>query len=237
MSDGNHIGPRGVDVSRMFGRIARRYDFANRILSLGLCVGWRNALVDETVALHPTRAVDLATGSGDVAFALRAALPAAATVEGFDFCEPLLDLARERAARESVAGISFAHGDCMRLPIADGSVDTASIAYGIRNFENRPAGLRELRRILRPGGSALILEFSQPSGWFWPVHFIQVRLIAPLVATLITGDLAAYRYLGTSIAGFPDAKGLDAELLQAGFSAVRHRRLLFGTVAIHVATA
>lgn len=237
MSDGNQIGPRGVDVSRMFGRIARRYDFANRILSLGLCVGWRNALVDETVALHPTRAVDLATGSGDVAFALRAALPAASTVEGYDFCEPLLDLARERAKREAIAGIRFAHGDCMRLPIADGSVDAVTIAYGIRNFEDRPAGLRELRRILRPGGTALILEFSQPSAWFWPVHFIQVRLIAPIVATLITGDLAAYRYLGTSIAGFPDAKGLDAELLKAGFGAVRHRRLLFGTVAIHMATA
>jgi len=237
MSDGNQIGPRGVDVSRMFGRIARRYDFANRILSLGLCVGWRNALVAETAALRPTRAVDLATGSGDVAFALRAALPAASTVEGYDFCEPLLDLARERAKCEAIAGIRFAHGDCMRLPIADGSVDAVTIAYGIRNFEDRPAGLRELRRILRPGGTALILEFSQPSAWFWPVHFIQVRLIAPIVATLITGDLAAYRYLGTSIADFPDAKGLDAELLKAGFGAVRHRRLLFGTVAIHMATA
>ena len=237
MSDGNQIGPRGVDVSRMFGRIARRYDFANRILSLGLCVGWRNALVAETAALRPARAVDLATGSGDVAFALRAALPATSTVQGYDFCEPLLDLARERATHEAIAGIRFAHGDCMRLPIADGSVDAVTIAYGIRNFEDRPAGLRELRRILRPGGTALILEFSQPSAWFWPVHFIQVRLIAPIVATLITGDLAAYRYLGTSIAGFPDAKGLDAELLKAGFGAVRHRRLLFGTVAIHMATA
>ena len=237
MSDGNQIGPRGVDVSRMFGRIARRYDLANRILSLGLCVGWRNALVAETAALRPTRAVDLATGSGDVAFALRAALPAASTVEGYDFCEPLLDLARDRAAREKVAGLSFAHGDCLRLPIADGSVDAVTIAYGIRNFEDRPAGLRELRRILRPGGSALILEFSQPDAWFRPIHFVQVRLIAPIVATLITGDLAAYRYLGTSIAGFPDARGLDAELLRAGFGTVRHRRLLLGTVAIHVATA
>lgn len=237
MSPSPEPGPRGVDISRMFGRIARRYDLANRILSLGLCVGWRDALVAEAAVLRPARAVDLATGSGDVAFALRAALPASATVEGYDFCEPLLDLARERARRESVAGLTFAHGDCLRLPIADGSVDAATIAYGIRNFEDRAAGLRELRRILRPGGTLLILEFSQPVAWFRPLHFIQVRLIAPIVATLITGDLAAYRYLGTSIAGFPDAPGLDAELRQAGFGAVRHRRLLLGTVAIHIATA
>ena len=237
MNPGNKLGPRGVEVSRMFGRIARRYDLANRILSLGLCVGWRDALVAEAAALRPGRVVDLATGSGDVAFALRAALPSPATVEGYDFCEPLLDLARARAKREATIGLTFAHGDCMRLPIADGSADLATIAYGIRNFEDRPAGLRELRRILRPGGSLLILEFSQPDSWFRPIHWFQVRLVAPILATLITGDLAAYRYLGTSIAGFPDAPGLDAELLQAGFSGVRHRRLLFGTVAIHIATA
>lgn len=237
MIDGSRIGPRGVDVSRMFGRIARRYDLANRILSLGLCIGWRDALVAEAAALRPTRIVDLATGSGDVAFALRAALPASSTVEGYDFCEPLLELARQRAAREKTTGLTFAHGDCLRLPIADGSVDALTIAYGVRNLEDRAAGLRELRRILRPGGHALILEFSQPAAWFRPIHFIQVRLLAPVIATLITGDLAAYRYLGTSIAGFPDAPGLDAELRQAGFGSVGHSRLLLGTVAIHVARA
>lgn len=233
----NNSGPKGVDVSRMFGRIARRYDLANRILSFGLCVHWRNTFVAEAVALKPKDVADLATGSGDVAFALRAALPESTRVAGYDFCDPLLEIARERVAQESTRGITFHAGDCMNLPLADNAVDLVTIAYGVRNFEDRPKGLRELRRIVRVGGSVLILEFSQPVFWFRPIHFIHVRMIAPIVATLLTGDLAAYRYLGTSIAGFPDADGLSDELRAAGFSAVRCHRMLFGTVAMHIATA
>ena len=231
------LSPKGEDVSRMFGRIARRYDLANRILSFGLCVHWRNTFVAEAVALKPKQVADLATGSGDVAFALRAALPESTHVTGYDFCEPLLEIARERIAKESTQGLSFQSGDCMHLPLADNAVDVVTIAYGVRNFEDRPKGLRELRRVVRTGGSVLILEFSQPVVWFRPLHFIHVRMIAPIVATILTGDLAAYRYLGTSIAGFPDADGLSAELRAAGFSAVRCRQMLFGTVAMHIATA
>lgn len=234
MSDGV---PRAAEVRAMFGRIARRYDLVNRILSVGLCVGWRNALVRAAVARKPGSVADLATGSGDVAFALRAALPDSTPVAGYDFCEPLLELGRARARREQVDNLTFAQGDCLALPLADASVDVLTIAYGIRNLEDRPKGLRELRRILRPGGAALILEFSQPDAWFSPLHFLQVRLVAPVLAALFTGDISAYRYLAVSIAGFPDAKGLDRELLDAGFSKVRHRKLLFGTVALHEAEA
>ena len=234
MSDGV---PRAAEVRAMFGRIAWRYDLVNRILSAGMCVGWRNALVRAAAARHPRSVADLATGSGDVAFALRATLPASSEVAGYDFCEPLLELARARAAKEGTAGIRFQQGDCLALPLPDASVDAATIAYGIRNLEDRPRGLRELRRILRPGGAALILEFSQPDLWFRPLHFVQVRLVAPVLAALFTGDISAYRYLAFSIAGFPDAKGLDHELLAAGFSKVRHRKLLFGTVALHEAEA
>jgi len=234
MSDGI---PRAEEVRAMFGRIHRRYDLVNRILSLGLCVRWRNALVRAAAARHPGSAADLATGSGDVAFALRAALPESAEVSGYDFCEPLLALAHGRAAREGTRGLRFLRGDCLDLPIAGASVDVATIAYGIRNLEDRARGLRELRRILRPGGAALILEFSQPDPWFRPVHFVQVRLVAPVLAALVTGDISAYRYLAASIAGFPDAAGLDRELLAAGFSRVRHTRLLLGTVVLHEAEA
>ena len=234
MSDGI---PRAQEVQAMFGRISQRYDFINRVLSFGLCVGWRNALVRAAVAHQPKQVADFATGSGDVAFALRAALPASATVTGYDFCEPLLELARERVAREGTQGLTFATGDCLKLPLANGTLDVATIAYGVRNFEDRARGLGELRRVLRPGGVALILEFSQPAPWFVPFHWIQVRLLAPLVATLITRDLAAYRYLGASIAGFPDALGLERELREAGFTKVTHQKLLFGTVALHQAIA
>lgn len=234
MSDGV---PRAEEVRRMFGRIARRYDLVNRILSLGMCVGWRDALVRTAAARRPASVADLATGSGDVAFALRAALPPQAEVVGYDFCEPLLDLARARAAREGTAGIRFLPGDCLSLPLADASVDAVTLAYGVRNYEDRARGLRELRRVVRPGGAALILEFSQPDRWFAPFHLVQVRLVAPVVAALVTGEVSAYRYLAASIAGFPDAAGLDRELLAAGFARVRHTRLLFGTVVIHEAEA
>ena len=228
--------PEGSAVQRMFSGIASRYDFANRVLSLGLCVGWREQLVAAAKAVRPQAVADLATGSGDVAFALRRELPAHCSVVGYNFCEPMLDIGRVRAKQEGVA-LEFKAGDCMRLPIADASQDVVTIAYGVRNFEDRAKGLRELRRILRPDGTLLVLEFSQPSAWFAPFHFIHVRCVLPVLAGLLTGDFGAYKYLGTSIAGFPDAAGLDAELTAAGFAQVSHKRMLFGTVALHQARA
>lgn len=228
--------PEGSAVRTMFSGIASRYDLANRVLSLGLCVGWRNRLVEAVKACAPADVADLATGSGDVAFALRAALPASAGITGYDFCEPMLELARRRAADAGVR-LEFRPGDCMRLPIADASCDAVTIAYGVRNFEDRGRGLRELRRVVKPGGSVFILEFSRPDAWFAPLHFIHVRCVLPLAAALLTGDLGAYRYLGTSIAGFPDAEGLADELKAAGFGRVSHERMLFGTVALHRAVA
>ncbi|PHX79659.1 MAG: ubiquinone biosynthesis protein [Opitutia bacterium] len=220
----------------MFSGIASRYDFANRVLSLGLCVGWRRQLVAATVAARPKTVADLATGSGDVAFALRRDLPADCTIVGYDFCEPMLELGRIRARKENVA-LEFQPGDCMGLPIADASQHVVTIAYGIRNFEDRAKGLRELRRILRADGTLLILEFSQPSAWFAPFHFLHVRCLLPVLAGLLTGDFGAYKYLGTSIAGFPDAAGLEAELRAAGFAKVSHKKMFFGTVALHHAEA
>lgn len=222
----------GSAVRQMFSGIASRYDFANRMLSLGLCVGWRQRLVQAVEAEKPQHIVDLATGSGDVAFALERSLPQGTTITGYDFCEPMLEIGRQRAAREHSA-LTFKVGDCMQLPLADNSVEVVTIAYGVRNFEDRSKGLRELHRITRLGGTVLILEFSSPHAWFAPFHFLHVRCVAPIIAGLLTGDFAAYKYLGTSIAGFPDAAGLTNELRNAGFSVVSHESMLFGTVALH----
>ncbi len=226
--------PEGSAVQRMFSGIASRYDFANRVLSLGLCVGWRDQLVDAAKAADPKSVADLATGSGDVAFALRRTLPADCAIIGYDFCEPMLELGRIRAKKENIA-LEFKTGDCMSLPIADASQDVVTIAYGVRNFEDRAKGLGELRRVLRAGGTLFVLEFSQPDRWFRPLHFIHVRCVLPILAGLLTGDFGAYKYLGTSIAGFPNAAGLETELNAAGFSRVSHKRMLFGTVALHQA--
>lgn len=229
----------GNAVRRMFSGIASRYDLANFVLSFGLYIGWRNELVRSVCAESPIpqTIADLATGSGDVAFELLRASPQDTRVTGYDFCEPMLDVARRRAATSPLHAPEFRHGDCMALPIGDASQDVVTIAYGVRNFEDRAKGLKELRRVVRPDGAVFILEFSQPDAWFVPFHFVHVRLIAPLVAGLLTGNFGAYKYLGTSIAGFPDAAGLDAELKAAGFAQVSHKKMLFGTVALHRAQA
>ena len=223
----------GSAVRQMFSGIASRYDLANRVLSLGLCVGWRNRLIKAVCAAHPKEVADLATGSGDVAFELLAALPQDAKVVGYDFCEPMLEVGRRRAAQSKVRAPEFRLGDCMNLPLADDACDAVTIAYGVRNFEDRARGLRELHRVTKTGGTVFILEFSQPDAWFAPFHFVHVRLLSPILAGLLTGDFGAYRYLGTSIAGFPDAQGLTQELKNAGFSEVSHESMMFGTVALH----
>jgi len=225
----------GNAVKQMFSGIASRYDFANRVLSLGLCVLWRNRLVDVVAELKPRNVADLATGSGDVAFALRRALPRETEIVGYDFCEPMLEIGRQRAQQEGI-GLEFKIGDCMQLPLATGSCDVVTVAYGVRNFENRALGLSELARVTRDGGTVLILEFSQPQIWFRPLHFIHVRLLLPILAGVLTGDFGAYKYLVTSIAGFPNAEELSSELKMAGFREIRVESLLFGTVALHRAT-
>jgi demethylmenaquinone methyltransferase/2-methoxy-6-polyprenyl-1,4-benzoquinol methylase len=223
---------QGNVVNQMFSGIASRYDLANRVLSFGLCVLWRNRLIASVAKLTPKEVVDLATGSGDVAIAMSQSLPSTTKITGYDFCEPMLDIARNRAAHEKKA-VEFLTGDCMKLPIADASCEVVTIAYGVRNFEHREQGLKELARITQNHGSVFILEFSQPSKLFWPLHFIHVRIISPILAGILTGDFGAYRYLGSSIADFPDADGLSVELKEAGFSEVTYELFLCGTVALH----
>ena len=223
---------QGNVVNQMFSGIASRYDLANRVLSFGLCVLWRNRLIARVAKLNPKEVVDLATGSGDVALAMSHSLPSTTKITGYDFCEPMLDLARSRAARENPS-VKFLTGDCMNLPMSDESCEVVTIAYGVRNFENRERGLKELARITQKHGSVFILEFSQPSKLFWPIHFLHVRIMSPILAGILTGDFGAYRYLGSSIADFPNADGLTVELKNAGFSEVEYELFLCGTVALH----
>lgn len=238
--------PEGAKVRKMFAGIAKRYDLANLLLSGGFCRFWTRRLAALVARERPQEIADLATGSGDVAFALKRKIPAA-RVRGFDFCEEMLAIARERAAKlfpnsaESAgtenAGMvpEFAFGDCMALPLADSSVDAVTIAYGVRNFENRSRGLRELRRVVRPGGKVFILEFTQPALLFRPIYYFYLKFVLPLVARAITGDKKAYDYLAGSIGAFPPKEKLSEELRAAGFASVRAVGLTASIVAIHIA--
>lgn len=226
--------PEGPAVQSMFAGIAGRYDLANRVLSGGLDVLWRRRLVKMVAARQPLTVVDLATGSGDVAFALRRGLHKDAHITGMDFCQPMLDEAvRKKAGDPARLEIDFQWADCLDLPLADSTVDVLTISFGLRNLEDREKGLREMHRVLRPGGSLFVLEFTQPDRWFRPLYYGYVCGILPLLARILTGDKAAYDYLGGSIAAFPSKADLSAELRRAGFAEVTTTGLSASIVAIH----
>jgi len=222
----------------MFARIAGRYDAANHLLSGGVDFWWRQKLVRAVHDTHPGDILDLATGSGDVAFALADGLPAPVRVTGMDFCQPMLDEAvKKRGLSQRWSRIEFKQGDGMALPLPDRCFDAVTIAFGLRNMAGRHKALTEMRRVLRPGGRLFVLEFSQPSFWFRPFYYAYLKIILPAIAGLVTGDRSAYEYLCGSVELFPGRAAISEEIRRAGFNSVSATPLTFGIVALHEATA
>jgi demethylmenaquinone methyltransferase/2-methoxy-6-polyprenyl-1,4-benzoquinol methylase len=228
--------PEGKAVSQMFAGIAGRYDVANHLLSGGVDFYWRHVLTRMVKRRAPKDVADLATGSGDVAFKLRDRMGTEVPVTGLDFCEPMLDEARaKRSKKPSYGDIVFEFGDCMELPLDDASVDAVTVSFGVRNFEDRQRGLKEILRVLRPGGRLFVLEFSQPDRWFCPIYYFYLKFILPWVAALATGDKSAYDYLAGTIENFPSKEALTEQLKLAGYESVAATGLTFSIVAIHEA--
>ena len=230
--------PDPAAVNSMFGRIACRYDLANRLLSGGMDGWWRHCLVAAVRRSSPAAVLDLATGSGDVAFALARRLPASTPITGMDFCQPMLDeaeLKKNAAPAGRYAHVTFRQGDGLALPLPDACYDAVTISFGLRNLADRDRGLREMRRVLRPGGRLYVLEFSQSQVWFRPLYFFYLRKMLPFIAGAVTGDRAAYVYLNETIEQFPGRAALAEEIRAAGFSHVTARSLTFGIVALHEA--
>jgi len=230
--------PDPVAVNSMFARIAGRYDLANHLLSGGLDIGWRKRLVWAVRQYSPANVLDLATGSGDVAFALGNGLRVGTHILGMDFCQPMLDQAiakKDALPAAAQAAIEFQQGDGLALPLPAASFDAVTISFGLRNMADRHQSLQEMRRVLRPGGHLFVLEFSQPQPWLRPLYFFYLRRLLPLIAGIVTGDRAAYQYLNDTIQQFPGRDALSAEIAAAGFSHVTARALTFGTVALHEA--
>jgi demethylmenaquinone methyltransferase/2-methoxy-6-polyprenyl-1,4-benzoquinol methylase len=220
-----HQSPEAI--AAMFGRVAPRYDLLNHVLCGGTDLYWRWRLAAAVRTQRPERVLDLATGSGDVLLALGRHRAFTGRAAGADFCLPMLRCARAKGLKNLVVA------DALRLPFADASQDAVTLAFGLRNFADRPAGLRELRRILRPGGCAYILEFSHPAAWFAPLYFWYLRVVMPRYARLFTREKGAYEYLGESIRAFPRPPELAAMLRQAGFREVRWAGLTLGIAALH----
>ena len=208
----------------MFDRVAPRYDALNRVLSLGRDVGWRR----RPIALARLGAHEVAL---DVSHST-------ARVVGIDISGAMIGALRRRAAARGERRLLATLATVDRLPFADATFDRVVAGFAVRNFGDLALGLREMRRVLRARGRAVILEFSTPPN---PVIEIGYRLylhqLVPLVAALLGGDVAAYRYLPRSVAAFPDADGLAERMRAAGFARVRYERLTFGVAAIHVGEA
>lgn len=219
----------------MFARIARRYDVANHLLSFGVDISWRKRLVKAVARTEPRAILDLATGSGDVAFALSRGLPEQVQILGVDFCQPMLDEAEIKKRSRHYGNVTFQQGDALALPLADNSYDVVTISFGLRNMGDLRKSLSEMRRVLRPGGRMFILEFSQPARWFRPLYYFYIRRVLPGLAQLVTGDRDAYVYLNETIEKFPNRADLSAEIRAAGFADVVSKGLSFGIVALHEA--
>jgi demethylmenaquinone methyltransferase/2-methoxy-6-polyprenyl-1,4-benzoquinol methylase len=222
-------------VRAMFGRVAHRYDLANHLLSFNIDRLWRARTVRRVrpILERPgTRVLDLCCGTGDLVMALQSVCPR--PIFGSDFCHPMLVAARAKVARRLAPSLLF-ESDALRLPVRDGSLDLITVAFGFRNLANYEDGLREMRRALRPGGMAAILEFSQPpNAVFGAVYGFYSRRILPWIGGLLTGSRDAYRYLPESIRKFPAAPQLAEDMRRAGFSNVTYQRFTGGSVALHI---
>jgi demethylmenaquinone methyltransferase/2-methoxy-6-polyprenyl-1,4-benzoquinol methylase len=208
----------------MFDRIAPVYDAMNRVMTVGLDLRWRRATASAVVRAGD-RVLDAACGTGDLALAdLHAG---AGAVVGLDFAERML----ERARRKSAA-VEWVRGDVLELPFADSSFDAATVGFGLRNVADLETGLRELRRVLRPGGRLAVLEITQPRGVLRPFFSLWFDRLVPLAGRLLPGG-GAYAYLPASVRRFPPAEELVALFEQVGFSDVRFRLFGGSIVALH----
>jgi len=215
------------EIRGMFGRIAHRYDVLNRMLSLGRDVGWRKVVAQRVEAARPQRVLDVCTGTGDLALAIREA-----TVVGADFCLPMLAVARAKTASRG-RHVALCAGDALCLPVAEGAVDVVTVAFGVRNFADLDLGLSELVRVLRPGGTLLVLEFSRPQGPMAPFFGWWARSVPPRIGRWLSGDREAYSYLPISVNGFPEGGEMCRVLQDAGLQNVEVRRLTGGVASLY----
>ena len=225
-----------AEVQRMFASIAPRYDTANAVLSLGVHALWRRAAVRLSDAAPGDRVLDCATGTGDLALAFKRAVGDGGDVIGTDFCAEMLAPAPDKA-RKAGLEIEFKVADALALPFEGKSFDVASIAFGIRNVDDPVACLRELARVVKPGGRVVVLEFGQPEGPFGALFRLYSRLVMPAIGGLLTGNRAAYEYLPKTSAAFPAGDAFLALIDKSGaYTLSSATPLTFGTAWVYVGT-
>jgi demethylmenaquinone methyltransferase/2-methoxy-6-polyprenyl-1,4-benzoquinol methylase len=225
-----------TEVRQMFSSIATRYDVTNEVLSFGIHRLWRRSAVKYSGAKEGDSILDCATGTGDLALAFKRKVGASGRVTGTDFCPEMLQSAPAKAAQAGLQ-VEFQVADAMALPFADNSFDVASIAFGIRNVDDPVVCLKEMARVVKPGGRVVVLEFGQPTGFFGGLFRLYSKVIMPTIGGLLTGNRAAYEYLPRTAAAFPAGERFLDLMDKAG--AYRERvahPLTFGTSYVYVGT-
>jgi demethylmenaquinone methyltransferase/2-methoxy-6-polyprenyl-1,4-benzoquinol methylase len=221
----------------MFDRIAGRYDLLNSVMTAGLHHRWRQRAAERAELRPGDAALDICCGTGDLALELAGRVLPGGHVVGCDFSEPMLDLAREKAAAHGASGVRFEWADALRLPYDDGRFDAVTVGFGVRNLSDLDAGLAEMRRVLRPGGRLVILEITQPArpplSTFYSLWFDRIVPVLGRVA----GDPEAYSYLPESVRSFPAPRELAGKLDAAGLERIRWTVLAGGIIAIHSGVA
>jgi demethylmenaquinone methyltransferase/2-methoxy-6-polyprenyl-1,4-benzoquinol methylase len=227
-------------VQAMFDRIAGVYDRLNSVMTAGLHHGWRDRAVELAQVGPASHALDVATGTGDLAFALARAIGPDGEVVGADFAEQMLEIARRKAAAGAVgpdsAAVRFEQANALLLPHATNEFDAATVGFGVRNFSDLDQGLRELARVVRPGGHVVILEMTTPQrpplSTFFKLWFDRVVPVLGRAA----GDPDAYTYLPSSVRRFPGPQELAARMAAVGLGDIRYVLTAGGIIALHVGT-
>lgn len=217
---------------KMFDRIAARYDLLNRLMSLGLDIWWRRQLVRQLPHKPGAQILDVATGTADVALAIAKA-DATATITGVDPSDAMRAIGHKKIAQRGLGSrIHLLYGDAQALPFADATFDAATISFGIRNVPDRLQGLREMRRVVKPGGQILILELAEPKqGLLGPFVRWYIHTLVPALGAFFSG-VQEYRYLQSSIAAFPAPDAFVALCTEAGLEKTKYTRLSFGAVSL-----
>lgn len=227
---------KGTQVERMFDSIAHSYDFLNHALSLGIDRSWRRAAIDSLKPFAPKYLLDVATGTGDFALLAMQRL-SLDRILGIDLSEGMLSVGREKVKKEDLADrIEMRKADCMALDLPDDTFDAVTVAYGVRNFENLDQGLREMRRVLRPGGRLVIIELTSPVRFPMKQLFcLYSRVLMPLIGKIISRDAKAYSYLPATMEAFPQGEVMQEILLKAGYTNVQFKRFTFGLSTLYTA--
>ncbi len=229
--------PKKEKIQQMFDGIAADYDRLNHIMSLGIDRSWRRRAIREIVDTdRDLDILDIACGTGDFSIAIARKMPSGSHVTGLDISEGMLAVMREKLEAEGLEGrVSVGQGDCEAMGFGDARFDRAAIAFGIRNFEHREKALKEILRVLKPGGKLVILELSVPSNpvirWFYKLYFTG---ILPVIGGKVSGDKAAYRYLPASVLQFPGKKEWMETMRTCGYAGVRHKAFTLGICRMYV---